>query len=453
MKMLARTLLPMLLLMTPTLAPADQNKTATGQPAAEESFCIQCHSNGDVWDKDQQRYYITEKNLAGDIHWQKGLRCQDCHGGDPTNSDVAAAHSQDAGFKAVKSPADVPAFCGNCHANIEYMRRYRPSPRTDQLTEYWTSGHGRTLKATGDPKVATCISCHDKPHGSGQDHGKYGIRRVDDLESPVYRTHVAKTCAKCHADEKVMAGRQYHGHPLGHKQYEDWRASVHARALLEKGDLSAATCNNCHGNHGALPPEVGSVANACGICHGKIAKLFGDTRMKHRFEAEKLPGCATCHSSHKIRSPTDQMVGMEGGAVCANCHENGKHGATLAGAAAAREIRHRLDGLNQQIAQAEVTLAEAERLGMEVSQPKFDLRGAVNALTNARTLLHSFQVKPVEAALTDGQGIASEVQSTADRALEEHSRRRVWLAATLAPILIVIGMLLLYIRSLPVRKQ
>ena len=57
----------------------------------------------------------------------------------------------------------------------------------------------------------------------------------------------------------------------------------------------------------------------------------------------------------------------------------------------------------QQIAHAEATLAEAERLGMEVSEPKFELRNAVNALTNARTLLHSFQVKPVEAALADGR--------------------------------------------------
>ena len=84
-------------------------------------------------------------------------------------------------------------------------------------------------------------------------------------------------------------------------------------AILEKGDLSAATCNNCHGNHGAVPPEVGSVANACGTCHGKIAGLFADTSMKHRFEEEKLPGCATCHSNHKIQLPSDKMVGMRRG--------------------------------------------------------------------------------------------------------------------------------------------
>ena len=102
---------------------------------------------------------------------------------------------------------------------------------------------------------------------------------------------------------------------------------------------------------------------------------------------------------------------------------------------------------------AEATLAEAERLGMEVSQPKFELRNAVNALTNARTLLHSFQVKPVEAALADGEKVAAEVQGKADHALEEHTYRRVWLAASLVPILIVIGMLLLYIRTLPIAKQ
>ena len=404
---------------------------ALAQQSGEETYCIQCHSNGDVWDKDKQRYFITAKDFNGDVHWQKGLRCQDCHGGDPTNPDVAAAHSKDAGFKAVKSPADVPAFCGNCHANIEYMRRYQPSPRTDQLREYWTSGHGKALKATGDAKVATCVSCHGKPHGSADDRKKHGILAVDDLDSPVYKTHVAKTCATCHADAKTMTGYQYHDRPLGHSQYEEWRASVHGRALMDKGDLSAATCNNCHGNHGAVPPSVGSVANACGTCHGKIAGLFAGTRMKHGFEEANLPGCATCHTSHNIKTPSDKMVGMQQGAVCMRCHASGKYGATLAGATAARTIRHGIDKLRQDIAHADATLADAERLGMEVSEPKYDLRNAVNALTNARTLLHSFQVKPVAAALADGEKVTAKVQGQADHALEEHTYRRVWLSASL----------------------
>ncbi len=442
----------------PTKAPGPSAKTAAKPPPGPNN-CLECHGNGDVWEGERLRLYVTEQKLAGDIHWQKGLRCADCHGGNPKAEEVNQAHAEEDGFHNLRAtpkdfnkppdPAKVVELCGKCHANIEYMRRYRPSPRTDQLAEYWTSGHGKALKATGDTKVATCIACHDKPHGSVQDKSKHGIRAIDDLESPVYRTNVAKTCAKCHADEKVMAGYQYHGRPLGHSQYEDWQQSVHANALLKKGDLSAATCNNCHGNHGAVPPEVGSVANACGTCHGKIAGLFADTRMKHRFVEENLPGCATCHTAHKIQTPSDKMVGMASGAVCIKCHQTGKYGATLAGATVAKTIRSGLDGLDQQIHHAEATLNQAERLGMEVSEPKFELHGALNALTNARTVVHSFQPKPVEVALAEGQKVVVKVQQQADRALEEYSFRRVWLAASLVPILIVIGVLLLYIRKLP----
>jgi hypothetical protein len=143
------------------------------------------------------------------------------------------------------------------------------------------------------------------------------------------------------------------------------------------------------------------------------------------------------------------MMGMVSGAVCVKCHETGKFGAPLAGATVARTIRTGLDGLSQQIHHAEATLADAERLGMEVSEPKFELRGSVNALTNARTLIHSFRAPPVEAALAEGRSVAEQVQKQADHALEEYSYRRVWLAASLVPILIVIGMLVLYIRKLP----
>jgi hypothetical protein len=108
-----------------------------------------------------------------------------------------------------------------------------------------------------------------------------------------------------------------------------------------------------------------------------------------------------------------------------------------------------LDELRQRIAKADATLTEAERLGMEVSQPKYDLRDASNDLTNARTLLHSFRVEPVSAAVASGETIAAEVQAKADHALREHTRRRVWLAGALVPITIVIGLLLLYIRKLP----
>jgi predicted CXXCH cytochrome family protein len=210
----------------------------------------------------------------------------------------------------------------------------------------------------------------------------------------------------------------YNDRPIGNDQYEQWRQSVHGRALLEKGDLSAPACNDCHGNHGAMPPGVDSVANACGTCHGKISNLFAETRMKHAFEQSGLPGCAACHGSHLIRQPQDEMLGMESGAVCFGCHnpENPQYGATLAGADTARTMRSRLDQLKRDIESAEAIVQEAERLGMEVRGPRFELRQAFDALTNARTQVHSFKPEPVETAIAEGLKVTTDVTRLAEGA-------------------------------------
>jgi predicted CXXCH cytochrome family protein len=200
-----------------------------------------------------------------------------------------------------------------------------------------------------------------------------------------------------------------------------------------------------------MPPGVDSVANACGTCHGKVSKLFAEATMKHKFEQIGLPGCATCHGTHAIAHPGDELLGMQSTALCFNCHnpDNPKYGATLAGAEAAGAMRARLDQLKQEIDDAERLVREAERLGMEVRGPRYDLRQAFDALTNARTQVHSFKPAPVEAALEEGLKVTSDVKDRAQGALHEHTQRRWWLAASLVPILVVVGLLLRYIRTLP----
>jgi predicted CXXCH cytochrome family protein len=441
-------LLPALAAMTALAATRSWGQAPTSSETAlpQDYSCTICHSKtGELWSDVIPA--VDEKDLAHDIHWQKGIRCHDCHGGSPTLAEFTK-HREDDSFRSGRSPLDLPAFCGHCHSSIDYMRRFAPSARTDQEAEYWTSGHGRRLKASAegenaqvDEGVATCVKCH----------GGHGILAVNDTNSSVYPTRVAQTCARCHSDEKLMAGRTYNDRPLGHQQYEQWLQGVHGRALLEKGDLSAPACNDCHGNHGALPPGVDSVANACGSCHGKVAGLFAETRMKHKFEEAGLPGCATCHGSHLTSHPTDELLGMGEAAVCSKCHnpQNPQYGATVAGAEGAKAMRSRLEDLKRGIGEAEAKIREAERLGMEVRGPRFDLRQAFDALTNARTLVHSFKPGPVEEALSEGLTVTSDVRERADAALAEHTNRRVWLATSLAPILIVVSLLLLYIRRLP----
>lgn len=423
-----------------------QHPDGQGDALPEDYSCVVCHrKDGPLWTDTTP--VVDAQLLAHDIHWQKGLRCHDCHGGSPT-LDAFKNHRDDPTFHPVSPRNMIPDFCGRCHSNIDYMRQYNPSARTDQEKEYWTSGHGQRLRESAkganphiDTAVATCVDCH----------GHHGILAVKNTESPVYRKRVAETCARCHADEKLMAGRTYRGRPLGHDQYAKWQQSVHGQGLLKRDDLSAATCNDCHGNHGALPPGISSVANACGTCHGRNAKLFAATKMKHKFEDVGLPGCVTCHGQHDISIPTDKMLGMVDGAVCSHCHnaEHPQYGATVAGGEAAIQMRRGLDQLREQITLARTNIREAERLGMQVRGPRFDLRQAFDALTNARALVHGFDPGPVQVALNQGLKVTASVNSAAEAALREHTRRRIWLACSLVPILVVVGLLLACIRQLP----
>jgi predicted CXXCH cytochrome family protein len=429
--------------------PSEDAQPAAGdtpavEPLPEEYSCTFCHADPEMFFDDTANLLVTEKDLINDIHWQKGLRCHDCHGGHAKLEDHVD-HRDDDEYYGPRSPAEIPGLCGRCHSSIEYMRRYDPSARTDQESEYWTSGHGLRLKSTpDDPDVATCTSCH----------GHHDTRAVNEPRSRVYPTRVPGTCAECHSDPEKMKGREYNGKPLGHDQYDEWKKSVHAKMLLEEGDLSAPACNNCHGNHGAVPPDVNSLANTCGTCHVKVATLFAETRMKHEFEQadwEDLPGCAACHGNHMIGHPTDELLGVGDDGLCVRCHGEGEdmYPAALASETAAAMSKGLRD-LKEQIADAKKKLDDAERLGMEVREARFDLRKADDALTNARSLVHGFAIEPMKAALDEGIEVAQGAKQDAQEALDQYTYRRIWLAFSLVPILITAGLLLLYIRALPI---
>ncbi|UCF68111.1 MAG: cytochrome c3 family protein [Acidobacteriota bacterium] len=152
--------------------------TASFGTAAEENSCVTCHGNSDMID-DAQLLAIVE-SFEADVHAEAGLSCHDCHGGNPDPvlaEDMFAAMDEDFQsnpYQGVPERTGIPAFCGRCHSDPLYMRRYRPSGRVDQEREYWTSQHGVLLKQ-GDTKVATCTDCH----------GIHGIRQASNPEASV----------------------------------------------------------------------------------------------------------------------------------------------------------------------------------------------------------------------------------------------------------------------------
>jgi len=393
--------------------------------AQQKSSCIECHLKleGELGD--------PARSIKNDIHLSRGLSCNDCHGGDPTKDDKNAAKDRTKGYIGRPRTADIPAFCGKCHNDASFMKKFNPALRVDQEKEYSTSVHGQLLK-TGNTKVATCISCH----------GVHGIRAVNDALSSVYPSNVAETCSKCHSDATRMAEFK-----IPTDQYAKYKRSVHAKALYEKQDLSAPTCNDCHGNHGAAPPGIASVANVCGQCHARQAELFQASVHKAAFDNKGLGECITCHSNHAISAPTDQLIGTGENAVCVSCHKSGEKGFVVAG-----ELRGMIDDLLARIDKSHQILDRAERKGMEVSRPKFELREAIDGVTHARVLIHTSSTAEVDKVVAPAVGITAKTYQAGVDALAELNVRRKGLVVSLFFILFLAVLVYLKLREIERRQ-
>ncbi|MEJ1644175.1 hypothetical protein SMA60_28565, partial [Escherichia coli] len=78
--------------------------------------------------------------------------------------------------------------------------------------------------AAGNTDAAVCTDCHN-PHTqkrlTNPDTGKLlGYARL----------HIPQTCAQCHS-----------------AIYDQYKESVHGKALTEDGNLDVPTCTDCHG--------------------------------------------------------------------------------------------------------------------------------------------------------------------------------------------------------------
>ena len=388
--------------------------------AQAQNTCLDCHGALDP------PLQVTEQQFTSDIHSQKGLTCASCHGGDPTRADMDAM-SKKAGFRGKIERSQIPALCGSCHSDVAFMRKYNPSLRTDQLSQYKTSVHGK-LFAKGDTKVAVCIDCH----------GVHGLRPPSDPRSKVHPLNIAETCSRCHSDAAYMKG-----YPIPTDQFTQYSTSVHHDALVVRGDLSAPTCTTCHGNHGAAPPGVDSVQNVCSKCHVFQDQMYEKSTHKVAFQSAGLPGCVVCHSNHGISHPTDAKLGTGPQAVCMRCHTPGDVcDRTRA------EILTQLTELDDAFKKAHSVLGLAESSGMEVSQARLDEDQARDALTKARVTIHSFRKDLVDQDIQEGLKLAAKNLQAGKNALAERDYRRKGLALSLVTIVLVLAGLWLRIRQL-----
>jgi predicted CXXCH cytochrome family protein len=379
----------------------------------EKDQCISCHQEIEMLPEGFQKY---------DVHVQFGLSCAGCHGGDPTSDDEEIAMSEANGFIGVPDHETIPKLCGKCHSDPEYMRNYHPGLATDQVAQYKTSVHGQKFEQ-GDNKVAVCTSCHTS----------HSILSSNDPRSSVYPLNVPQTCRKCHSNAVYMKS-----YSIPSNQYELYAESVHGTALIDKKDIGAPACNDCHGNHGATPPGLTSVTFICGSCHVRNMEFFRQTRMARAFEKLEFHGCEQCHGYHAVKRTNDNLVGVNKEAFCVNCHVEGETGYDVA-----KDIKIHISKLVNQYDSANTKYMNVKIKGMNDIDIGFLLQEGRQKLIESRTLVHTFDLNKVKEKTDEGDKIVKEAVILADKELDEYyTRRRGFAIATVVLVIFAFGVYL-----------
>jgi predicted CXXCH cytochrome family protein len=457
-------------------------KVSISQETETNDQCYNCHKELDGKLKRPADLYKS------DVHFRNNVKCSGCHGGNPNSEDSDESMSKAAGFigiprggnvaricakchkdefqdlsksvhgksstgkgkiinncltchgvhniLSVKNPSskvrgrNIVNTCGGCHSNASYIDKYNPNLSIDQLEKYKTSVHGQRI-FEGDKRAATCASCH----------GNHNIRKATDPISRVFISNLPSMCNGCHGDEKYM--KPYN---IPTNQYEEFKSSVHGVALFKKGDLNAPTCNTCHGNHAAAPPEVESISKVCGICHVLTAEMFQESPHKKVFKEEDIHECGACHSNHNIIDPTDEMLGVGEKSVCVKCHKSDDEGYKVA-----QEMSLLIDSLSKDVDLARYFMNEAEQKGMDVSDAEFDQNDIKQVLITTRTISHYCNIDKFLESINVGFKLTNTAKMSGEEAIDEYYFRRWGLGVS--TIFITILILALYFKIKKIEKK
>jgi cytochrome b subunit of formate dehydrogenase len=257
----------------------------------EDGDCLECHGDPELADEEGRSLFVADTLWQASVHGEAGLGCGDCH----------------QGIEDLPHEASLPAVdCGTCHE--------------EEAGLYAQGVHGQA-HARGDPDAPDCASCH----------GTHEIRPPDDPRSLTNKFNLPLTCARCHADPKIV---KRHRIPVA-DPLAAYRKSVHGKTLLVEKNDAAPSCADCHGVHRILPrldPESPlsktRVPMTCGQCHEDVAQVFLES--VHGVEVEKgnpdAPACNDCHGEHGIQRPSEptSLVYPKNivETTCPRCHES-----------------------------------------------------------------------------------------------------------------------------------
>lgn len=329
----------------------------TVSAVASDEVCLKCHGKSAESGKTEAPI-VNLTALQESVH--RGLTCNDCHNVNPdvrhqgTHDILCGKCHLEAAEGYAKSPhvegrkvsvenlptcitchdghsilaIDDPKsrtnhrnsvkICVTCHEDEKVKKQFDVLPEPQMIRAYENSVHGKALMVDGNMNAPACVDCH----------GSHTFMPADRPESPIYKTHIAQTCGRCHAE--IAAA---------------YVESVHGKALAG-GILESPTCTNCHGEHDIrahLDPQskvyAANVPKTCSSCHtselvvGKYGlKPDRIATFKESFHGvaielgeTKVANCASCHGVHNIFPQSDPRSLINKANIqstCGACHDD-----------------------------------------------------------------------------------------------------------------------------------
>jgi cytochrome b subunit of formate dehydrogenase len=289
---------------------------AHAAPAAklDKASCLKCHDakqdkisvpviiDGEEDERDLRQ--LDMRKFAKSVHSE--MQCVDCH---QNIVDSQKNHQLD--------QTDPKASCASCHQALwdkaQKDGSAKDKPRLEVVAKnieaYKHSFHAKENKDMPGFALASCDDCHTSH--------EFNVPPKGSERRTAWHQSIPETCGtKCHED-----------------QLEIYGASVHGEELIDKGNMKAATCTDCHSAHSVTGTsgDAFKLSNTsdCGTCHKEELASFHDTyhgqvsKLGHAYTAR----CVSCHDSHGVKAVDDPKSKVHPDnrlKTCQKCHDGKK---------------------------------------------------------------------------------------------------------------------------------
>lgn len=274
----------------------------------DNSLCLSCHATPgaefELPNGDKLSMFVDMEAYNTGVH--AGLACQICH-----PNIVSYPHPANTAQSAQEYVKQYEATCTQCHPN--------------QTKATMDNAHSK-LAAEGNPNTPVCADCHSA-------HATAPIAKDangDPAQSE--NANIALICANCHSTI-----------------VEQYKNSVHGKAVFQEANPDVPACDECHGIHNLSQARTNEFRlnspNMCAECHsrGDIMDKYGiSTEVMNTYVADfhgttvtlfekQSPDqetnkavCYDCHGVHDIAAIDDPQKGLQVKQnimiACQRCH-------------------------------------------------------------------------------------------------------------------------------------